>query len=141
MRTIGVVIVMSWGLVACDKMKQSKASEAQLQLDHIGSFAKRMAVQGGFPVGSVGPTPSAPCCTFPDKRCQPQPTDWQDPIWRQLDFALIDRPFAFQYSYQGTATEFTATAVGDPECTGSTQTYVAHGTVVNGEPTFTVETK
>lgn len=115
--------------------RAGKVSEAELYLKKIGDNAKRAFVAGNnaFPTGSVGPTPAVPCCQNPDKWCQPSPADWSDPVWQQLDFHVDDR-FLLQYSYQSDGKTFTATATGDPECTGGTKSWTIAGSIVNGQP-------
>ena len=89
-----------------------------------------------FPVGTAAATPAQPCCAAsPDHMCQPNAADWADGVWNDLHFKMTDKPYRFQYAYQGTATEFTATATGDLDCDGTNETTItAHGHVVAGEP-------
>jgi len=135
-------IVIAVVLVACGKGGAgggSKISEAKLRLDQIGQHAKRAAVAGtgGFPTGTAGPTPSTPCCQSADKKCPANGADWNDPIWQALDMR-VDDPSYFQLTYTSDGKTFTATAVGDPQCTGEVQTWTARGSIENGGPTFTI---
>jgi hypothetical protein len=103
---------------------KAKASEAKLNLNHIGKNAKVMyAAEGAFPVGNVGPTPAQPCCAAPDHECPVNAEQWNVEPWASLDFT-IDEPHVFQYTYESTdGKTATATAVGDPDCSGKTVTY------------------
>ncbi len=113
------------------RMKQ----EAAVQLNKIGKNAKRVYVEtSAFTVGSATTLPRAPCCDGPEHHCPADSAAWaNDAVWRQLDFQ-IDEPALFQYSYQGDAQSFHATAVGDLDCDGTTITFELQGTVRDGVP-------
>ena len=91
--------------------------------NRIADHARRIRAETGeFPRGKVGLTPTAPCCGQPDDYCPPTPQDWQDPVWKALDFH-IDEPTEYQYAYRSDGKTFTATAVGGLDCSGSTMTF------------------
>ena len=46
----------------------------------------------------------------------------------------IDDAHMFQYAYEGDATRFLATALGDTNCDGKPATYELRGEVVDGAP-------
>jgi prepilin-type N-terminal cleavage/methylation domain-containing protein len=128
-----------------DYVKRSKKTEATLQLDKISKNAKRTYGEtGSYPSGSAGPTPTPVnagkgCCGGAGKRpnhCAANPGAWTG-VWQQLEFE-IDEDSLFYYSYTGTATAYTALAVGDLDCDGLEVTYTLNGTTVNGNPTATV---
>jgi len=110
-----------------------RASEAKLMLNRIGKSAKRAYGEtNAFVAGKVGPVPDKACCSFPDHKC-PGFDDRSDPVWTALDFE-IEEPHLFQYSYDGTATAATATAIGDLDCSGTTITYQLKLSVDGGAP-------
>jgi hypothetical protein len=114
-----------------DYQDKSKATEAKLQLDRIGKGAKRVfAETGTFPMGSAPLTPATECCAGPDKKCAPDAKAWTAGPWSALDFA-VDEPHRFRYAYEGSAdgTTFTATAVGDLDCSGAPITYKLSGSL------------
>jgi hypothetical protein len=123
-----------------DSTKVSKKGEATIELDKIG---KRAVIEytssGAYPIGQAPLTPAAGCCAqnFGGRhKCEPDPRQFATPVWQSLDFQL-DRPHYFQYTYESTdGQSFTATAVGDLDCDGTTVTYVLEGKVVNGAPTI-----
>ena len=107
-----------------DYMKKSKVSEAVLQLNRIAKYAKAAYLTDGkYPVGEAGPTPAAPCCDGPGRKCS---ASWTDPVWQALDFR-IDDPHLYQYTYKSDGAAFTATAIGDLDCDGTTITYELRG--------------
>lgn len=118
-----------------DYQAKSKAIEAKLQLDRIGKNAKRIYGETSkFPVGSVPLTPATDCCKGEGGKCQPDPKAWTAGPWAALEFT-IDDPHLFRYSYESTdGTSFTATAVGDLDCSGRPQTFTLKGSVEAGNP-------
>ncbi len=118
-----------------DYKLKSMAIEAQVQLNRLGKMAKIVFIEAGkYPAGTTALTPAAKCCDGPNHRCVVSPADWEAPAWRALDFQIED-PGYFRYSYTGTDTTFTATAVGDLDCDGTEITYTLVGTVATGSPT------
>jgi hypothetical protein len=124
-------------------MKRTKPTEAELQLDRIGTLAQKYfySHDNAFPAIKLGPTPATPCCELPDRRCEPSLADWTGNGWEQLHFAMIDNKFHFQYSFESDGKTFTATATADLDCdpVGGVTTYTMKGTVVHGEPTYSIE--
>lgn len=115
---------------------RSPAEEAQAQLARIEQAAKAYFVESAkFPAGTAALTPATPCCDQRDGVCQPDPAPWSAEPWRTLDFDVYE-PTPFRYAYEGTDTTLTATAVGDPECDGTTVTFSVTGTVEDGAPVF-----
>jgi hypothetical protein len=98
--------------------------EAKLYLTALDVRATTVTMQKqALPVGKVGPTPAEPCCKGPKHRCAVQPALWDDPIWTTLHMRIED-PGWFQYSYESTdGKTATATAVGDPDCDGTSITF------------------
>lgn len=114
---------------ADDYIRRSKLSEGRATLKVMSRNAKVIVDEkGALPVGTVGPTPAQPCCSFADQMCPASSTDWQHPIWEQL-YAAIDMPGRFQYTYRSDGTSFTATASADVQCDGKPVTYTITGTV------------
>jgi type II secretory pathway pseudopilin PulG len=119
-----------------DFMKKAKVSEAVLELNMLRTQAKAAQLaDGGFVVGSAGPTPAQSCCSFPNRKCPDDQGAWNDPIWSGLDFR-VDGPQNFRYQYRATATELLATAIGDLDCDGTEIQYQLHGTIENGAAHF-----
>jgi hypothetical protein len=137
-RIVWVLVVAAGCGAAKDYADKSKATEAKLQLAKLQMSAKNaVAMNGGLVVGTAGPTPATPCCQQPQQKCAPDPADWTG-VWHALDFQIGD-PFRFQYSYQSDGQTFTALAVGDLDCSGSTTTYKLEGRVENGLLASTIQ--
>src|SRR5678816_948375 len=123
-----------------DYMKRSKKTEASLQLDKIKKNNKRSYMENStYVVGTAANTPGKPggggCCGgsgASPNHCLAAPTAWSG-AWTALEFE-IDEDTLFYYNYDGTATSYTAKAVGDLDCDGTEVTYVLTGTAVNGQP-------
>ena len=121
-----------------DYQDKSKATEASVQLNKIGKSAKRMFGEtSAFPIAKAPLTPTTDCCKGPSGKCAVDATAWTGEPWKTLDFQ-IDEPHLFRYSYESTdGKSFTATAVGDPDCSGKPLTYTLNGTVdVAGNPSM-----
>jgi hypothetical protein len=118
-----------------DYQNKSKQTEAKLQLNKIGKNAKAIfAETGKFPVGSAPLTPATECCAGTGGKCQPDPKAWTAGPWAAMEFT-IDEPHLYRYSYESTdGTTFTATAVGDLDCSGRLQTFTLKGSVDAGNP-------
>jgi type II secretory pathway pseudopilin PulG len=114
-----------------DYMKRSKRTEADMTLNMIAKHAKRVyADTGKFPVGKSATLPAGKSCcgASADNRCVPDPKPFaHDKLWAALDVSL-DAPTMYQYRYEGTAKEFTATATGDVDCDGTFAVWTLHGT-------------
>ncbi len=120
--------------------------EAEAQLEAIQQGVKAYYIENaGFPLGEAPLTPATPCCDSDrtDRKCAPDVAQWTsaDPdkpsIWDELSFS-IDEPHLYRYAYNGTATAFTAIAVGDLDCDGTESTFTLEGTVKDGEAKFQV---
>jgi hypothetical protein len=134
-------------LMACSEKKKddtggaksyqdkSKAIEAKLQLHRLGNNAKRVfAETGKFPVGSAALTPATDCCKGDGGKCPVDAKAWTAGPWAALEFS-IDEPHLYRYSYESAdGTSFTATAVGDLDCSGKPQTFTLKGSVDAGNP-------
>lgn len=119
-------------------LARSKEMEAKIQLGKIAKTTKAAFIgQAAFPTGKVGPTPATPCCSEQVKQCLPGEGTFSDPTWQALEF-MIEGPFHFQYSYESNGKTFTATASGDPGCTGKPVTHTITGKVgADGSPEIT----
>lgn len=118
-----------------DYQNKSKAIEAKLQLHKIEKNAKMIFGETGkFPVGSAPLTPATDCCAGSGGKCQPDPKAWTAGPWAAMEFT-IDEPHLFRYSYESAdGTTFTATAVGDLDCSGKPITYTLKGSIDAGNP-------
>jgi type IV pilus assembly protein PilA len=120
-----------------DYMKKGKSAEAELQLAKIKTNAKaNFNTDSSYPIVTAPVTPTGNCCTQNaggKKKCAVVAADWATAPWQALDFQL-DEPFYFQYQYTGTATTYTANAIGDLDCDGTSITYALVGSVLNGNP-------
>jgi type II secretory pathway pseudopilin PulG len=122
--------------------KKAKRSEAELNLQAIEKGAKAAFVErGSFPVGDSGVTPSFSCCDSgrPDRKCEPEATNWVgNPVWDDLSFEMYE-PHFFRYEYSSAdGSSFVAKAIGDLDCDGTDVEYVLEGTSAGGSPQFTV---
>ena len=111
-------------------MRKSRKTEHEIVLGRIAKSAEmHFAKDAAFPVGKAGPMPATSCCTTPDKKCAPNTTAWDtDAMWQRLDIQMAE-PHYFRYTYQGSAKEFTATAIGDLDCDGVEVTFAVRGTL------------
>jgi hypothetical protein len=101
--------------------------EATSHLHEISQAAKRVYLEkGAYPAGDVGLTPAARCCASPNRRCAVDAAGWQHPVWKALGFS-VTKPQSFQYSYRSDGKTFSATAVADRGCDGTTTTYEYRG--------------
>jgi hypothetical protein len=124
-------------LMACESkrdnkkdLNEGKVTEASLQLNKIGKNAKRVfAETSAFPIAKAPLTPATECCKGPSGKCPVDATAWTIEPWKTFEFT-IDEPHQFRYSYESTdGKSFTATAVGDPDCSGKPVTYTLNGTL------------
>jgi prepilin-type N-terminal cleavage/methylation domain-containing protein len=125
-----------------DSMKKAKYSEAKIQLDKIGKSTKESySTQAKFPGITTGVTPAASCCAGANQHCAVVATDWQTANWQALDFEMTE-PFLFQYDYTGSgvgsASVFTAHAIGDIDCDTTFITYTLAGVATGGNPALTL---
>ena len=140
MNTRWTCVVSMIALAGCDSgFGKYRRSEAEINLVAINKAADaEFSEKGFYPVGTVGPTPGQSCCAFPSKKCPVVASDWQGvPIWDALGFEQ-HRPFYFRYAYTSDGKRFTATAVGDLDCDGTTVTYTLEGDGTTGAPTSTL---
>src|SRR5438445_4054055 len=133
-------------VVGCSKAQEYKrkqqATEAKVLLNGIAKDAKAAYVETAqFPKGKTATLPEsagAACCEGPGHKCSVSTAWASDPVWSALRFS-IDEPTLFRYSYESTdGQSFTATAVGDLDCDGTTITYTVTGTAKDGNPSTTL---
>ncbi len=124
-------------------MQKAKQGEAQLSLAAIEmSNTREFHETGGFVVGVVGNTPATPCCdqnVGGARRCAVIEAEWTNPTWNALDFEMT-RSFFYQYRYTGTATPdtYTATAIGNLDCDGTSIEWNLNGFMDGGLPKSTL---
>jgi hypothetical protein len=120
-----------------DYAVKHKRTESDLMLMKIERGVREYAIEHNeLPRGSAPLTPAASCCTDSTRKCF-DGSSWQIPAWQAIDFS-IDEPHYFQYSYESDGKTFTARAVGDLDCDGSTVTYELRGVSSDsGAATFT----
>jgi len=115
-------------------LDKSKKTEAALALNQLAKNAKAAYITSAeFPKGTAKQLPDPPCCAQPDHHCAVSTAWASDPVWKALDFQ-IDEPNLFQYSYQSDGQHFTATAIGDLDCDGTSITYKLEGSAKDGQP-------
>lgn len=121
-------------------VESSKRSEAEVNLSSIGKSAKTYFVEyAAFPTGTMELTPAGSCCEGPNRKCPADAQAWTG-AWEQLDFQVVE-PSYFQYSYESKdGTTFTARAVGDLDCDGTSVEFVLEGRIEQGAP-MTILTK
>ncbi len=137
------LLTMAGLAAACSKGGDASSRDAEVHLDQIKKGVKAwMPEHAAFPVGTTGLTPRASCCEAgrSDHRCAPDPSLWSDGPWADLDVS-VDEPGAFQYSYSSSdGRSFTATAVGDPSCSGHPVTFTLTGTLdAQGNASFAIQ--
>jgi prepilin-type N-terminal cleavage/methylation domain-containing protein len=129
-----------------DMMKNSKRSEAEVNLDSIKKGVKsRLAEFAGFVTASEGETPDEACCDSgeTDRKCLPDATIWTSGDaaapsgWDEINFN-VDEKHYFQYAYEGESGAFTALAVGDLDCDDTEVTYSLVGDYNDGNPLYTL---
>jgi type IV pilus assembly protein PilA len=100
-------------------------------LDEHGSTTLTIApVPQQFPA-SVGTTPALSCCLSGGK-CTPESTQWDDPVWTALHFAVTDpHYYRFEFISEGIMSDakFTGRAYGDLDCDGIESTFEIQGQV------------
>jgi prepilin-type N-terminal cleavage/methylation domain-containing protein len=118
-----------------DYMKKSKKTEAALQLNKIAKNDKTYFItNAGFvtTAGATKPDVETTACSGPNGHFST--VDWSALAgWKDLDFQ-IDEPSLFKYTYTGSLTSATATAVGDLDCDTTFITYTLTLTAPNGNP-------
>lgn len=127
-------------------IRRSKTSEATMNIrkifdSSVSYYSDEHAAQNGnildkqFPE-PVALTPAATACNGnTSKKHAPAPDTWNDATWQSLNYA-VDDPFYYQYGYAstgagapGTASEFTARAIGDLNCDAVLATFERVGTI------------
>jgi hypothetical protein len=127
-RSWSCIIAIAAGIAVAGCNSGVTKSEAQTNLEKMGAALKaKFDRVGAFPTGRVGPTPPITCCSQPDKECGNDATAWQLPLWTEIGFSVSGK-HKFVYTYEGTPTGFTATAVGDLDCDTTSVTYTLTGT-------------
>ncbi|MCW5805637.1 MAG: hypothetical protein KIT31_24920 [Deltaproteobacteria bacterium] len=113
-----------------DTRKKSRKPEAVVQLQKIAAGAKaHFDAHAMFPIGTVGPSPAATCCTGAAGRCPLDAAAWSDRTWQALGFAM-DEPHRFQYAYRSEdGNTYVATATGDLDCDTIAIEYKLYGSV------------
>lgn len=134
-------------LAGCSKAQEyqrsKNVSEPRFQLNRLAKDAKVAYITNAqFPKGKAVTLPEsagAACCEGGNGgKCKPSMAWANDPVWKELDFQ-IDEPTFFRYSYESVdGQSFTATAVGDLDCDGTTITYTLTGTAKDGGPSTTL---
>lgn len=96
MRAVAVLLLIT----ACGHDHHRDSTEVSLNLGKLTRNARSAFIADEkFPIGTVGPTPAAPCCGQPDNQC-PVTDAWKkSSVWRDLEFE-IDEPTYHQYSYE-----------------------------------------
>lgn len=112
-----------------------KKSEPELMLNRLGKEAKvAFVTDATFPQGKAGPTPAKPCCDQPDHKCAVVDEWMNDPVWKALDFQVLE-PGHFQYTYESDGMNSAkATAIGDLDCDGTPITYTLELSAKDGNP-------
>jgi type IV pilus assembly protein PilA len=134
-----------------DYMKRSRETEAREQLQAIGKKQKTIyGDNGSFTIGTGALLPvnangggGANCCggkggteTTPGttiiNKCTSAPSAFKaDPTWGTagMNFSIGEES-SYQYTYSGSSsTAFTAYALGDTDCDGTTATFTLIGTL------------
>lgn len=124
--------------------RKSMATEAIASVKMMAAGASAYAADEHMEQGSMAPVtgklpPSAPltpeagaCCKTPSKKCDPNSELWKHPTWQALGFQVSD-PHRYSYEFVSTPEGFTARAVGDLDCDGTTSLYEVYGTFGDGE--------
>jgi prepilin-type N-terminal cleavage/methylation domain-containing protein len=121
---------------------KARTGEARTHLEKLGAGARTYylderyvgtnitPVPRQFPE-SIGTTPALSCCLQGGK-CIAESTQWDDPVWAALHFAVSD-PHYFRYEFvsEGIMSEakFTGRAYGDLDCDGIESTFEIQGEV------------
>jgi hypothetical protein len=148
MKVIGVGLLLCVWVAACDSSGGVKFPDrtpaGQRRLEELRKSAKTYYMEKQtFPIGTVGPTPATSCCEeratgLDSMKCAPNPSYWQDPIWKALGFS-VDAREPFRYSYESAdGKRFTAKAVSDVDCDNSETEIVLVGNSEGGQPSFDI---
>jgi hypothetical protein len=112
-------------------VKTVKNIGGEVIASRIDKDAKSVAIEkGSFPTGSAPLTPAGPCCGQPNNMCKVSPTDWENPVWKALDFDMFETETSYQVSYESAdGKTFTAKVVSDADCDGTPAVWEIHGSV------------
>ena len=114
-------------------------AEARLQLTKVGKNLKAYWIaMTRFPTGKTGPLPADDCCKSADHTCAVTNAWQNDKIWNDLDFMVME-PGHFRYSYESDGTAATVTAVGDPDCDGTSTTYTLRASAKEDTPIYVTD--
>ena len=133
---IGILAAVAFPML-WEASGKAKKVEAIVQLDKFKKRAiEEYNANSTFPQVNAITTPGTSCCqqNFEQKKkCAPDPTVWDTPEWKALEFSMVTEPFLFQYGYSFTSAGagFEATATGDTNCNGVTVTYTLNGSIPN----------
>lgn len=109
--------------------KKSKSTEAAQGVKKLYDGARMYHMEYGKFPESAGPTPrEGSCCMSAGGKCMPDSTTWEHPTWTALRFAMDD-PYQYSYTFESSATAFTARATGDLDCDGTYSTFEMAGTI------------
>jgi len=104
-------------------------SVAYFETDHVDANGVALAKQ--FPA-SVNNVPGVDCSCQASGKCPGGGVEWKDPSWVALSFSLPD-PFIYKPKYTsagvGSASTFTAEAIGDLDCNGTESNFKRLGAV------------
>jgi type IV pilus assembly protein PilA len=121
---------------------KARSAEARTHLEKIGAGARtyyldeRPAPTGIAPLprqfpDAIATTPVLSCCLTGGK-CLAESTQWDDPVWTALHFAVSD-PHFYRYEFlsDGIMSDatFTGRAYGDLDCDGIESTFEIQGMV------------
>jgi type II secretory pathway pseudopilin PulG len=114
--------------------KKTKRSEAELNLRSIEKGIKAYyAESSSLPQPSAFPTPDVSCCDMgrSDRKCEPEIEAWMAEPWSTIGFEVYE-PGYFQYSYEVApdGKTFTAHAIGDLDCDGTTAAWTLAGEIL-----------
>jgi hypothetical protein len=119
-------------------LRPALGAEVAAQFLEMIRFAAATYAAGGkgFPVGTAGPIPAAPCCESADGLCHSEESDWAG-IWKKIGFHAAG-PNPFQFSYESKdGNTMQVSAIGDLDCDGTSVTFQLRGTWSKGhEATF-----
>lgn len=95
----------------------------------VDEIRGHVAAHGTLPDLAAGPTPPLGTCCQDGSTCAADPSRWDAPGWRALQFSIDGRHrFSYQVARDGDALVLTAT--GDQDCDGVPAIYEVRLTVV-----------
>jgi hypothetical protein len=137
-------LLLACGKTAPEKNTHSgkaKTPEAVTNLKRIYVGASAYYLEGSLagsppqfprsPATSPQP-PTGSCCSFPGRKCPPNPALWTDPTWRALKFSM-DHEHYYSYHFvssgTGATAQFSVKAFGDLDCDGVYSTFEMVGAI------------